>query len=114
MSSEAIFAERAVIAYEAMQRWFATDDDRSLYRETSPKWSPEAYLWPFSRALQGTLTLAGVSPELVGGGYAAAVRDRLRGLTRYWDRRARWPAYDSAVRPWIGRGGDKYHDDNAW
>src|SRR5262245_26216666 len=109
MTEAEVYRDRAISAYAAMQRVFAIGDRRSLYRETSPKSSPDAYLWPFSRALQGTVALAGLDPST----YASGVEDRLKGLTRYWDRRARLPAYDSGVRPWIGRGGDKYHDDNV-
>jgi hypothetical protein len=60
--------------------------------------------------LQATLALAGIDRAI----YAPAVEGRLKALTKYWDRRAKFPAYDSTVRPWIGRGGDKYHDDNVW
>src|SRR6476619_2843743 len=97
-----------------MQRWHFLDDRRRLYRETAARSAPDAFVWPYSRALQGTLTLAGLPGRFEPEEYGTAVADRLTGLTRYRDRRARRPAYDSTVRPWIGSSGDKFHDDNVW
>ena len=108
-------ANRALASYNAMQRYFYVQGGTSLYRETYP-WSggnKYAYLWPFSRALLGTLALAGVPTSLTGGtSYASAVQDRLTGVASYWDGAANPPAYDSYVLS--QGGGDKYHDDNAW
>ncbi|HEV7664627.1 MAG TPA: glycosyl hydrolase [Chloroflexota bacterium] len=105
-------AERALAAYEAMQRWLYVADGRSLYRESHP-WSgnPYAYVWPFSRALLGTSGLAGMPG---GAAYAHDVADRLAGLERYWNDRARVPAYASYPMPPLGQGGDRYYDDNVW
>ncbi len=113
---ERVSAERAVAVYAAMQAAFYVDDGSSLYRETAPAGGNRyAYLWPFSRALIGTLALAGIDSDLCTGlDCLSAVKDRVIGLSRYWDGRVRIPAYDSyAVAPY-GGGGDKYHDDNAW
>ncbi len=55
-------ADRAVAVYNAMQKNFHVQGGTSLYRETYP-WTggnKYSYLWPFSRALVGTLALAGV------------------------------------------------------
>jgi hypothetical protein len=108
-------ANRAVAAYNAMQKYFSVQDGTSLYRETYP-WSggnKYSYLWPFTRAMVGTLALAGVPSGLVGGtSYAAAVQNRFTALANYWDGSANPPAYDSYV---VSQGGgDKYHDDNVW
>ena len=108
-------ATRAITAYNALQKYFYVQDGTSLYRETYP-WSggnKYSFLWPFSRALVGTLALAGVPTSLTGGtSYASAVQDRFKGLANYWDGAASTPAYDSYV---ISQGGgDKFHDDNAW
>lgn len=115
MTSRQTNADRAVAAYTAMQRYFFVQDGTSLYRTTYP-WvggTTYGYLWEFSRALVGTLALAGVPTRLLDGtSYASAVQDRFKGLANYWDGRANPPAYDSYV-VWDG-GGDKYHDDNAW
>jgi glycosyl hydrolase family 76 len=108
-------ANRAVAAYNAMQKNFYVQDGNSLYRETYP-WSggnKYSFLWPFSRALVGTLALAGVPSSLTGGrSYATAVQDRSTGLEKYLDGAASPPAYESYV---VSQGGgDKFHDDNAW
>ena len=98
-----------------MQKHFLVPDGTSLYRQTYP-WiggNKYSYLWEFSRAVVGTLALAGVPSNLVGGtNYAAAVQNRFAALASYWDARTNPPAYDSYV---VSQGGgDKYHDDNAW
>jgi hypothetical protein len=108
-------AQRAIQTYAAMQRWLYLPHNGSLYREIASTAAPNAFLWPFSRALQGTLTLAGIgSAAGLERTLTRDVEDRLVGLERYWDGRARVPGYDSSVRPWFGRGGDKYYDDNVW
>jgi hypothetical protein len=104
--------DRAVAAYTAMQETMYVADGSSLYRETAPPSGPVfAYLWPFSRAVVGTLALAGAPG---GAAYAAAVHDCFAGLERYWDRFTWTPAYASSVPGFFGGGGDKYYDDNAW
>jgi len=110
------YADHAVAAYTAMQQWMSAPDGTSLYTETAPATgNPYSYLWPFSRALIGTLALAGVPATLVGGAnYQSAVQDRLAGLAKYWDGAAAVPAYDSYVVAPLAGGGDKYYDDNAW
>lgn len=107
--SPQIYIERATAAYDAMQRdMYHGADGTSLYNETAPaSGNPYAYLWPFSRALIGTLALAGIPS--IGARYSAAVADRLNGLARYWDSSA--GAYDSYIS---GNGADRYYDDNAW
>jgi hypothetical protein len=108
-------AERAMATYAAMQQFMYITDGASLYRETATAGDAYAYAWPFSRALLGTLCLAGVPATLVDGtSYRADVQDRLDGLAKYWDGAAQVPAYDSALLAPIGTGGDKYYDDNAW
>lgn len=112
-TSRQINAARALATYRAMQRYLYVADGASLYRETYP-WpvgNPYSFLWPFVRALTGTLSLTGM---LSDAEYASAVKDRLVGLTRYWHGKATPPGYDSYVRPPLGNGGDKYYDDNAW
>jgi hypothetical protein len=95
-----------------MQDSLYVSNGTSLYRETAPASGPMyAYLWPFSRALVGTLALAGMPG---GEEYAADVHDRLVGLERYWVRFTWTPAYASSVPGFSGGVGDKYYDDNAW
>src|SRR5258708_2978947 len=108
-SNQQTNATRAVTVYNAMQKYFYVQGGTSLYRETYP-WTggnKYSYLWPFSRALVGTLALAGVSTS-----YTSAVQNRFTGLANYWDGRASPPGYDSYVLS--QGGGDKYYDDNAW
>jgi Glycosyl hydrolase family 76 len=114
-------ASRAVATYNAMQQHFyAADvypgDTSSLYTENYPQsGNTYSYLWPFSRVLAGTITLAGVPSALVGGAsYQAGVADRLTGLSRYWDSTSSGPGYDSYPPAPYGGGGDKYYDDQAW
>jgi hypothetical protein len=111
-------ANRAVAVYNAMQKNFLVPGGTSLYRETYP-WlvgsRPYSYLWEFSRAMVGTMALAGVPASLVGRtNYASAVQNRFTALANYWDAQANPPAYDSYVISQGQGGGDKYHDDNAW
>jgi hypothetical protein len=82
-------ANRAVAAYNGMQKNFFVQDGKSLYRQTFPttyprSGNPYSYLWEFSRALLGTLALAGVPSNLIGGtSYVSAVQNRLTGLAHY-------------------------------
>jgi hypothetical protein len=96
-----------------MQEHLYVSRQMSLYRESAPVGggNPFAFVWPHSRALLGTLALAGMPAELLGGlDVRAAVKDRVEALTWYWDGRA----YASYVMPPYGGGGDRYADDNAW
>jgi hypothetical protein len=96
-----------------MQQHLYVSRQMSLYRETAPAagGNPFAFVWPHSRALLGTLALAGMPAELLGGlDVRAAVKDRVEALTWYWDGRA----YASYVMAPYGGGGDRYADDNTW
>lgn len=106
--------ERAIAAYEALQRYFYLSDPK-LYRETYPPPTdarPYAYHWPYSQALAATLDVLALPG--VGGRFAGDARDRLAGLQLYWNERASPAGYDSYVRPPHGQGGDRYYDDNLW
>jgi hypothetical protein len=117
-------AERAVATYDAMQRYFYAasvrpGDTSSLYLASFPdppsKNTRYAPLWPFTRALVGTITLAGIPAPLLGtADYQGAVADRLAGLSHYWDSTASGPGYDSEPLPPYGPGAAKYYDDQAW
>jgi hypothetical protein len=116
-----IAATRAIATYQAMQQYFYAAnvypaDTSSLYATDYPHTGATyASLWPFSRALVGTITLAGVPPALLGGSsYQSDVADRLLGLSRYWDESGSGPGYDSTPVPPYGSGGAKYYDDQAW
>jgi hypothetical protein len=108
------YAEWAVRAYAAMRRRFGRRD--GLYRRDGRLRPPgaAAHLWPTARALAGAVDLLGVPRDRLGGFDAgAAVTWHLAALERYWQGRARLPAYASDA---IGShfGGDRYYDDNAW
>jgi hypothetical protein len=110
-------ANRAVATYNAMQQYFYaasvySGNTSSLYAQNYPQsGNTYSYLWPFSRALAGTIALSGVPSTLLGGkSYGADASDRLVGLSRYWD----GTGYDSYPPAPYGSGGDKYYDDAAW
>jgi hypothetical protein len=120
-STQQADADHAVATYAAMQQYFYAPnvypgDTSSLYVEDYPQGGNRySYLWPFSRALVGTITLAGIPPSLDGGlAFQADANDRLTGLSHYWDGAANPPGYDSYVTAPFGGGGDKYYDDQAW
>jgi hypothetical protein len=121
MTTQQLDASRAVATYDAMQQHFYAAnvylrDASSLYTENYPQSGRRyAFLWPFSRALAGTVTLAGVPLTSLGGtSYQADVADRLTGLSRYWDGASSPPGYDSYPPAPYGGGGDKYYDDQGW
>ena len=99
-------AKRAVASYKALQRYYYVPQYK-VY-----KGDPYAYTWPFSQALSATVALAGV-PK-VGPHYSKDVGDRVQGLEHYFDDSGDPPGYDGQARSPLGRGGDKYYDDNEW
>jgi hypothetical protein len=103
-------ADRAVATYNAIQQYFYATDGSSLYLQ--PQGAKHySYLWPFSRMLDGTIALAGIPSNVLGGAsYGAALADRLQGLSRYWD----GTGYESYPPAPYGSGGDKYYDDAGW
>jgi hypothetical protein len=114
-------ANRAVATYGAMQRYFYAasvyrGDRSSLYAENYPPSGLHySYLWPFSRALAGTITLAGIPPALLGGvSYQSDVSDRLTGVSRYWESNASGNGYAAYPTAPYGNGGDRFYDDDAW
>lgn len=111
MADLSTYGERAIDAYQAMQRYFADSHDE-LYQDRDPGPGGYSYLWPFSQALAATIDVA--SLPVVGRRYFPDVGLRLAGLEHYWNRRSRPPGYDSGVRGRLGGGGDQYYDDNGW
>ncbi len=121
LSAQQLSADRAIATYNAMQRYFYAPnvylgDTSSLYVGSFPQSGNRySFLWPFSRALVGTITLSGIPSTLLGGAsYQADVNDRLAGLSHYWDGTSSGPGYDSYPPAPFGTGGDKYYDDQAW
>ena len=109
---------RAVLSYQALQDHLYLRTTQ-LYMPSVPSSSdPFSFLWPFTDAMAGTDYLAGV-PDTKS--YGSALSDRLNGLLRYRNFTehtpggvAQPPAFESAVAPPLGPGGDTYYDDNAW
>jgi hypothetical protein len=110
-------AERAVAAFDAMQRHLLVPDGHLLYRERDPETNGNryAYVWSTSEALTGTMDMVGIPDHLLGGSrgpYASAVADRFQALKHYWHEDWQPPCYASYVPPPYGHGGDRYFDDN--
>ncbi len=108
----------AVASYQALQQ--------DLYEPTallyqglpSNSCDPYSCLWPYTNALAGT-EYVDASPD--GSSYGPDVSTRLYGLLFYADPHESSPsgtsqpaAFQSAVAPPKGPGGDTYYDDNAW
>lgn len=118
--SSALYARRAVAAYQAMQNRYYVPNVQ-LYQEYSPQQSGNAYsyVWPFSQAMAATLDLLALDSR-----YADDVRDRVTGLARYWNPTPTSnnppspppspPGYASYVMPPLAQGGDLFYDDNEW
>ena len=111
-----IDAERAQLAFEAMQKTYYIEGS-GLYQG-----EPFSFLWPFSQALAATMSMANI-PSLKST-IAHEVNARLVGLKSYLDLNnsgapegtysSTLAAYDGTVAPPAGPGGTKYYDDNAW
>jgi hypothetical protein len=117
------YAQRAVAAYQAMQRAFYVPSEQ-LYIDPYPHTGGNAYsyVWPFSQAMVATLDLAGLPG--IGDQFAADIQARLAGLAHYWNPAplshnppsppSSPPGYASYVLPPLGQGGDLFYDDNDW
>ena len=106
---------RALAAYSALDRYFATRDGSGLYREQYPAAAddnPYSYEWPYSQIHIAALDLTVVNPR--------SERDlaaRAAGQERYWNATGGTtglPGYDSYPVAPYGAGGDMFYDDNEW
>jgi hypothetical protein len=109
-------AARALLAYQAMQKYY--------YLQGSGLYSgePFSYLWPFSQAFAVTISMAQIQHMPVS--FGRDLRARLVGLDSYLDRNnsgapegiytSTLAAFDGTVAPPAGPGGAKYYDDNDW
>jgi Glycosyl hydrolase family 76 len=107
---------RALVAFEAMQKFFYIRGS-GLY-----KGEPFSYLWPFSQSLAATVSVANI-PHL-GISLSHELQARLVGLNSYLDTdnsgasegtyTSSLAAFDGTVAPPAGPGGTKYYDDNDW
>jgi hypothetical protein len=102
---------RAIAAFEALDAAFGVRRTPSLFKEAAGRTRPRyAHLWPFSRAAAAVLDL--VELDALPAERALGVLGD--GLACYRRSDGVPPAYDSAVRPPLGPGGDRFYDDNAW
>jgi hypothetical protein len=111
------WANRAIATYDALQKYFYFGNGTGFYRQRYPSVHGGAVsnAWGFSRAVVATLTLAGIPRTYLGRkSYAHDVSERLAALVKYWDGAASPPAYGAFPMPPLGKGGDKYYDNNGW
>ena len=102
---------RAAAAHTALERTFRLGGSVPAYLEEVP-WRGErrCYLWPLSRVASATLDALELG--IVDEARAVAVAEL--ALEPYHRGGVPHPAYDSAPRPPVGPGGDRFYDDNAW
>jgi hypothetical protein len=114
-------ALRAVLAFEAMQKYYYIPGS-DLYAG-----EPFSYLWPFSQALAATVSVADIpnsGASMAGVSLAKELQARLAGLNSYLDTNnsgapeglytSTLAAFDGTAAPPVGPGGTKYYDDNDW
>jgi hypothetical protein len=113
-------ASRALLAYQAMQKYFYVPGS-GLY-----KGEPYSYLWPFSQAFAATVSLAHIPGR--AGKLAGDLHVRLHGLEEYLGPATAYAqstelesspvvklrSFNGTVAPPVGPGGDSYYDDNEW
>jgi len=119
-------AARAVVAYEAMQRYFYIPGT-GLYRGGAALAGGEtsySFLWPFSQAFAATVSLGYIPGQRAR--FLPDLRVRLHGLQDYWDAPSQaaaasgetltstLPSYNGVVATAAESGGASYYDDNEW
>ena len=117
-SATSVNRQEAVSAYNALQQNFYVSAESLYGGSPSNTCGTYSCLWPFTNATAGTEFLAGIHN---GSNYLSDVDARQTGLSRYADLSEfsptglpQPPAYQSAVAPPLGPGGNTYYDDNAW
>jgi hypothetical protein len=110
--------QEAVASYQALQTNLYQSAVKLYQGLPSNSCDPYSCLWPFTNAMAATEFLDG-SPS--ASSYATAVRARLHGLLAYADLNEVNPsgasqprAFESAVAPPEGPGGNTFYDDNVW
>lgn len=115
-------AAQAFSAWAALARRFGRagrgDRARPGYRRSEGLHLPGAdeHVWPLARAFVAALDLAGIPGQRCPPGAPAldpVIGTHLAALERYLDPAQRPIAYRSDPVG-VRRGGDRYHDDNAW
>ena len=117
-SASSTAQQEAVASYQALQQNLYEAPALLYQGLPSSSCDPYSCLWPFTNAMAGTVYLA-ASPG--GRGYTPDVLARSLGLLSYADLHetspsgtSQPPAFQSAVAPPKGPGGNTYYDDNAW
>ena len=117
-SATSVNRQEAVSAYNALQQNFYVSAESLYGGSPSNTCGTYSCLWPFTNATAGTEFLAGIHN---GSKYLSDVGARQTGLSQYADPSEvsptglpQPPAYQSAVAPPLGPGGNTYYDDNAW
>jgi Glycosyl hydrolase family 76 len=110
--------QEAAASYQALQQNLYEAPTLLYQGLPSNPCDPYSCLWPFTNAMAGTVYLA-AGPG--GRGYTTDVLARTLGLLSYADLHetsptgtSQTPAFQSAVAPPRGPGGNTYYDDNAW
>ena len=110
--------QEAVASYQALQANFYQAWVQLYQGMPSNPCDPYSCLWPFTNAAAGTEFLD-ASPG--GSAYVPDVKARVNGLMAYANLHEVSPngtrqprAFQSAVAPPKGPGGNTYYDDNAW
>ncbi len=108
-AANAMGLESAHQAAKAMLAWYYRPDEGLLTSYAPSDRAPYALLWGYSWGLQAIESVA----ALPGGTrYLPLVRRLADDLDRYWDGKARVPAYAPTIDP--GAYAIKFYDDNAW
>ena len=95
----AVAAERASVAYAAMQQFFYAPES-GVYAERYPS-SGAARAWPYSQALAATVDM-----RRIGGAEASDVAARVAGLSAYDE--------GDGYAAIFGARGNLFYDDNLW
>jgi len=110
--------QEAVASYQALQQNLYEPSVWLYQGLPSNSCDPYSCLWPFTNAMAGTEFLNAI-PGISNS--TSAVTARLNGLLAYADPNelspsgaSQPPAFQSAVAPPKGPGGNTYYDDNAW
>jgi hypothetical protein len=116
-AATSVDAQRALASYKALQRSLYVPAAQLYQGLPSNGCDPYSCLWPYTNATAATVYL----DALRRGAYGADVSIRFASLSHYADLNEvspagdpQPPAYQSAVAPPDGPGGNTYYDDNAW
>jgi len=108
----------AVASYQALQANLYKPSAQLYQGLPSNSCDPYSCLWPFTNAMAGTEFLDTTTGSSL---YSSDVKARINGLLAYADPNEVSPsgasqpgAFQSAVAPPKGPGGNTYYDDNAW